>query len=136
MKCYPSEMARLKLGLLGFLICSLGCADVTPVPVKQAVERMKKSSEIIVVDIRTPGEFAKGHIKKAINIDMNDKDFAKKLAKLDRKKTYLMHCRSGGRSSASVPVWHRLGFKNVLHLSAGTLGWVKAGQPLVVPKKK
>jgi rhodanese-related sulfurtransferase len=113
MKCYLPEMARLKLGFLGFLICGLACADVTPVTVKQAVERMKKSSEIIVVDIRTPGEFSKGHIKKAINIDMNNKDFAKKLTKLDREKTYLMHCRSGGRSTASLPVWNRLGFKNV-----------------------
>lgn len=136
MKCYLPEMARLKLGFLGFLICGLACADVTPVTVKQAVERMKKSSEIIVVDIRTPGEFSKGHIKKAINIDMNNKDFAKKLTKLDREKTYLMHCRSGGRSTASLPVWNRLGFKNVLHLSSGTLGWVRAGQPLVVAKKK
>ena len=136
MKCYLPEMARLKLGFLGFLICGLACANVTPVTVKQAVERMKKSSEIIVVDIRTPGEFSKGHIKKAINIDMNNKDFAKKLTKLDREKTYLMHCRSGGRSTASLPVWNRLGFKNVLHLSSGTLGWVRAGQPLVVAKKK
>lgn len=136
MKCYFPEMARLKLGILGFLICGLASADVTPVTVKQAVERMKKFSKIIVVDIRTPGEFAKGHIKKAININMNDNDFSKQLAKLDREKTYLMHCRSGGRSTASLPVWNRLGFKNVLHLSSGTLGWVKAGQPLVVAKKK
>ncbi|HAE17644.1 MAG: thiosulfate sulfurtransferase [Verrucomicrobiaceae bacterium TMED137] len=136
MKCYLPEMARLNLGLLFFLICGLAYADVTTVTVKQAVERMKKSSEIIVVDIRTPEEFAKGHIKKAINVNMNDKSFAKKLTKLDRTKTYLMHCRSGGRSTASLPVWNRLGFKNVLHLSSGTLGWVRAGQPLVVAKKK
>ena len=57
---------------------------------------------------------------------MNDKDFAKKLAKLDREKTYLMHCRSGGRSTASLPVWNRLGFKNVLHLSGGD-SWLGQG---------
>ena len=129
-------MAKLKFELLGFLICGLAYADVTPVTVKQAVERMEKSSEIIVVDIRTPEEFAKGHLRKAINFNMNDEGFAKQLAKLDREKTYLMHCRSGGRSTASLPVWNRLGFKNVLHLSSGTLGWAKAGQPLVVSKKK
>jgi len=129
-------MTRWKLWLEGFLMCGLACGNVTSINVERAVAKMKKDRKIVVVDIRTPDEFADGHIKGAININMNDKDFAKKLAKLDRKKTYLMHCRSGGRSSASVPVWHRLGFKNVLHLSAGTLGWVKAGQPLVVPKKK
>ena len=129
-------MTTLKIWLFGFLICGLACGDVTTVSVERAVARMKKDPKIVVVDIRTPDEFAKGHIKGALNINMNDKDFSKKLAKLDRKKTYLMHCRSGGRSSASIPVWNRLGFKNVLHLAAGTLGWVQDGQPLVVPKKK
>jgi rhodanese-related sulfurtransferase len=120
------------------LVVSLGMsvADVTGISVERAVARMKKDPKIVVVDIRTPEEFAKGHIKGAINVDVNDKSFAKKLAKLDRKKTYLMHCRSGGRSAASIPVWDRLGFKNVLHLAAGTLGWVQEEQPLVVPKKK
>ena len=126
----------LRFWLFGFLSCGLACCDVTAVSVKQAIERIKKSSEIIVVDIRTPEEFANGHIKKAININMNDKGFTKKLAKLDREKTYLMHCRSGGRSTASLPVWNQLGFENVLHLSSGSLGWVKAGRPLVVSKKK
>lgn len=126
----------LRFWLFGFLSCGLACCDVTPVSVRQVVERTEKTPKIIVVDLRTPEEFAKGHIKKAINININDKDFTKKLAKLDRKKTYVMHCRSGGRSSASVTVWNQLGFENVLHLSSGTLGWVKAGRPLVVSKKK
>ena len=95
-----------------------------------------KDPKIVVVDIRTPEEFAKGHIKGAVNINMNSKDFSEKLGKLERDKTYIMHCRSGGRSASSLPVWKRLGFKNVLHLSSGTLGWVKAGQPLVVATKK
>ena len=111
-------------------------ADVTTITAKRAAARLKKDPKIVVVDIRTPEEFAKGHIKGAVNINMNSKDFSEKLGKLERDKTYIMHCRSGGRSASSLPVWKRLGFKNVLHLSSGTLGWVKAGQPLVVPTKK
>lgn len=111
-------------------------AEVVTITAKKAAARLKKDPKIVVVDIRTPDEFAKGHIKGAVNINMNAEDFAAKLGKLDRDKTYLMHCKSGGRSSASIPVWNRLGFKNVLHLTSGTLGWVKAKQPLVVPKKK
>ena len=111
-------------------------ADVTTITAKRAAARLKKDPKIVVVDIRTPEEFAKGHIKGAVNINMNSKDFSEKLGKLERDKTYIMHCRSGGRSASSLPVWKRLGFKNVLHLSSGTLGWVKAGQPLVVATKK
>ena len=129
----------MKVGIVIFtLAVSLGIsvADVTEISVERAVARIKKDPKIVVVDIRTPEEFAKGHLKGAVNLNVSNQDFSKKLAKLDRKKTYLMHCRSGGRSAASIAVWDRLGFENVLHLAAGTLGWVKEGQALVVPKKK
>jgi len=111
-------------------------ADVTAISASKAAAKLKKKPKVVVIDLRTPKEFASGHIKGAININMSDKEFAAKLGKLDRKKTYLMHCRSGGRSSASIPVWNRLGFKNVLHLASGTLGWKKAGLKLTVPKKE
>ena len=129
----------MKVAIVIFILAvSLGIsvADVTEISVERAVARIKKDPKIVVVDIRTPEEFAKGHLKGAINLNVNSRYFSKKLAKLDRKKTYLMHCRSGGRSAASIAVWNRLGFENVLHLAAGTLGWVKEGQALVVPKKK
>lgn len=119
-----------------FALTVIGSADVTDITAKKAAARLKKDPKIVVVDVRMPGEFAEGHIEGAVNINMNSKDFAAKLGKLDRDKTYLMHCKSGGRSSASLPVWKRLGFKNVLHLTSGTLGWEKAGLPLVVPKQK
>lgn len=122
---------------LSFSLLASVLAEITPISVERAAARLEKEdSEVVVVDIRTPEEFAQGHIKGAININLNADDFAKKLGKLDRDKTYLMHCRSGGRSSASIPVWERLGFKNVLHLTSGTLGWAKEGQPLVKPEKK
>ena len=127
-------IAAILTGLLVTMGISLG--DVSTISVEQAVAKLKKDPKIVVVDIRTPEEFASGHIEGAINIDINSDDFAKDLAKLDRKKTYLMHCQSGGRSSASIPVWERLDFEKVLHLSAGTLGWAKEKQPLVVPKEK
>lgn len=120
--------------LLAATVCAFG--DVTTVTAERAAALLKKDAKIVVVDIRTPEEFAEGHIKGAININMNADDFGAKLAKLDRKKTYVMHCKSGGRSGASLPVWKRLGFENVLHLSSGILGWEKAGQSLVVPEKK
>lgn len=130
-------MKTVLMTLASFLVLTgFGFGEVTAISVKRAAALLKKDPKIVVVDIRTPDEFAEGHIKGAININMNTKDFAKKLAKLDRNKTYLMHCRSGGRSAASIPVWNRLGFKNVLHLAAGTIGWKKEGQPLVKAAKK
>ena len=113
----------------GGILFSFG--DVTVISAKRAAAQLKKDPETVVVDLRTPKEFAKGHIKGAINLDLKGKSFAAKLGELDRQKTYVMHCRSGSRSSVSVPIWNRLGFQKVLHLTTGTVGWVKAGEELV-----
>ena len=126
-------MKKLLTAVTAMLI-SVGFGEVKDVTVEQAVTKMKKDPKIVVVDIRTPEEYATGHIKGAINIDMLGKDFAEKLGKLDKDKTYLMHCKSGGRSTASIKVWDQLKFKNVLHLKAGMLGWTGAKQMVVVPK--
>ena len=117
-------------------VVSVSLGEVEPVTVEEAATKLEKDPKVVVVDLRTPKEFQGGHIEGAVNIDFTAKDFEKELAKLDREKTYLMHCLSGGRSSASVSVWERLGFKNVFHLGAGSMGWKKAGQPMVKPKKK
>ena len=96
---------------------------------------LKADPKIVIIDIRTPEEFASGHLAKAKNINFSAGNFKAELAKLDKGKTYLMHCRSGGRSTASLPVWKELGFKKVLHLDSGTKGIEEAGIELVKGKK-
>lgn len=54
--------------------------------------------DIILLDVRTPEEFAHGHIKGAINIDLQAEDFAQDIVRLDPKKTYYIYCRSGARA--------------------------------------
>ena len=50
-----------------------------------------ESDEVIILDIRTPSEFQRGHLEGAINIDYTSPDYAEKLAELDKEKTYLVH---------------------------------------------
>ena len=119
-----------------FALVGSAFSEVTPITPKEAAARLKKEPKIVVIDIRTPEEFEQGHLNGAVNINMRSEDFEKKLGKLDRDTTYLMHCQSGGRSTASIPVWEKLGFKKVLHLDKGKKGWVDEGLPLVVPLKK
>lgn len=49
---------------------------------------LKNFAPLNIIDIRTPHEFNKGHIKGSINIDMMDPSFGEKLEKLDREKVY------------------------------------------------
>lgn len=90
----------------------------------------KKDGKIVVLDIRTPEEFKDGHIAGAVNVDFKEKDFAAKVAKLDKSKTYIVHCQSGGRSTKSLEVFKKLEFKSIVHLDNGFGSWEKAGLPV------
>lgn len=94
---------------------------------EEAVALLSAENRPTVIDIRTPEEFAEGHIEGAQLIDYKANDFEEKVAKLDRDKAYLFHCKSGGRSKQSLGTWEELGFQKLYHLDSGFLGWEKAG---------
>ena len=96
---------------------------------RQAAQLVTKTN-VVVLDIRTPGEFASGHIAGATNLDFLAGDFSEKLGKLDREKTYLVHCGTGRRSTNCLPQLARLGFTNVVHLDGGLKAWQAAGKPV------
>lgn len=89
------------------------------------------ASKPLVLDIRTPDEFAEGHIEGAQNVDFLGGKFAEEIAKLDKSKNYLVHCRSGGRSGKSLETFKKLGFKSIKHLDGGIADWIKAKYPVV-----
>jgi len=96
-----------------------------------AAEKLLADGKIIVLDVRTPSEFSRGHIAGAKNIDFNANDFAAKAATLDRSQSYIVHCAAGGRSTNSLPVLEKLGFISIYHLDGGFNGWQDAGKPVV-----
>ncbi|HAV61239.1 MAG TPA: rhodanese-like domain-containing protein [Verrucomicrobiales bacterium] len=129
------SIARIVSVLLTTLLVGLVQADqhakkepVKHVEAEAADKLLKENPKIVVLDIRTPREFAAGHIKDAKNIDFYADDFAAQIGKLDREKSYLVHCASGGRSGKSLELFQKLGFKSVFHLDGGFKGWEKAGK--------
>ena len=66
--------------------------------------------KVAILDVRTPQEFAQGHLAGAMNIDSSAPDFEQKLAALDRDKTYLVYCRvgEGGREDREVNARNRV----------------------------
>ena len=89
----------------------------------EAAKILKDNPNAVVLDIRTPAEFNEGHIPNAVNINYKADSFESELDKLDRDTTYLMHCRSGRRSANSFETFKKLGFKNIIHMDDGILGW-------------
>ncbi|MEM7702653.1 MAG: rhodanese-like domain-containing protein [Pseudomonadota bacterium] len=101
------------------------------VSVDDASAMISHKADLIVLDVRTPEEFAQGHIEGAVNLNARSESFIEDLAKLDKDSAYLVHCRSGRRSAKAVAAMQEAEFKDVAHLDAGMLGWNEAGKPLV-----
>ena len=59
---------------------------------------MAGDKQNVILDVRTPREFQAGHLPGAVNLDFNASDFETRAALLDKSKTYVVHCASGGRS--------------------------------------
>ena len=87
--------------------------------------------DFVILDVRTSGEYAGGHIDGAVNIDYYDPGFESLIDALDRTKTYLVHCQSGNRSASGAAVMAGLGFVEVYELDGGITAWIDAGQPVV-----
>ncbi len=92
--------------------------------------KLLADKKVLVLDIRTPKEFAGGHIAGATNLDFYAADFESRLGQLDKSKTYLVHCAVGGRSTKSLAQFKKLGFQSVVHLDGGFKAWQKAGKPV------
>lgn len=91
----------------------------------------------VLIDLRTDGELeAKGTIKGAVQIDYLAKDSEVQISKLDRKKTYLIYCAAGGRSSECVELMQKQGFAHVIHLEKGFDDWRKKGFETVAKPAK
>ena len=86
---------------------------------------------LIVIDVRTPQEFAAGHIAGAVDVDLNGASFQADVAKLDRDIHYFVYCHSGHRSAQAVAYMTQLGFGSIYELQGGISTWQSAGLPIV-----
>jgi phage shock protein E len=89
----------------------------------------------VLIDVRTPGETSKGIIEGANTLDYFKKDFEKQVANLDPNKTYFLYCEAGGRSSETLELMKKLGFKEVYNLTGGFAAWKREKLPISPFKK-
>lgn len=96
-------------------------------------QRLLGDSSIHVVDVRTPGEYAAGHLTGAENVPVDV--LASTAASWDRNTPLLVYCATGARSAQAVQELQSLGFKTIYHFSQGLQAWqgqldTGAGQPV------
>lgn len=76
------------------------------------------SDNAIIVDVRTPAEFAAGHLEGAQLIDFNAGEVAAAIPTLDPEAEYLVYCRSGSRSGQAIALMEQAGFTDLTNLGS------------------
>ena len=124
----------LLLALFGSALLLAGCssdsADVSTVPPDEFVTAMAEPGSV-TIDVRTPAEYATGHVDGAINLDVESGDFASGIAALPKETTYNVYCRSGRRSALAAEQLADAGFASVVNLDGGLADLQAAGVPVV-----
>lgn len=89
------------------------------------------TADTVIVDVRTPAEYAAGHLEGATNIDVEAADFGSKIGKLDKSKSYFVYCRSGNRSAQAITQMKAAGFTHLIDGGAMTAAAKTAGKNIV-----
>jgi rhodanese-related sulfurtransferase len=95
------------------------------------VTQMMNRAKTIVVDVRTPEEFATGHLRDAKNIPLAD--LPSRIGELDKSKAkgVVVVCQSGPRADKAVKLLQNAGFEDVVSLDGGLVAWKAAGLPTI-----
>lgn len=86
--------------------------------------------DVQLLDVRTPEEYAEGHIAGAVNVNVADADFLEQVEKtMDKKRTVYVYCRSGRRSLNAARILDSNGFSCV-NMEGGIIDWEKQGKKI------
>jgi thioredoxin len=94
-------------------------------------EKLKSTTNAVLLDVRTEEEFAKEYIEGALLADWNSDDFQRRIDAIDKNAPVFVYCLSGGRSSNAAAAMRKQGFKEVYELQGGIMKWKSAGLPVV-----
>ena len=98
--------------------------DIDP---KAFSEKITATPNAQVIDVRTPQEFAGGHIDNAINIDYLGDSFEANAQKLDKTKPVFVYCKTNNRSPRAAAMLEKLGFTTIYNMQGGLLKWDAEG---------
>lgn len=128
----------MKIRVLSLLVLFLGLTSclknqsegVQVLDVAKYEQKMMQP-DVQLVDVRTPEEFAEGHIENAINMDINGDNFEASVASLDKEKPVMVYCKAGGRSAKAAAKLKEMGFKSISDLDGGITNWNSENKPTV-----
>jgi len=137
-KPFFSLLCCAALGVAGIAAISMAAeppaanaAAAPPITQDALLERLeRKDPDLVVLDVRTPAEFAAGHVPGARNVSHDV--LSSKLAELGelRDKQVVLYCRSGRRTLLAEDALRKAGFTKLLHLQGDYLAWEAEHRPI------
>ena len=116
-------------------------ATTTPAPAAMAAVPMTQEAllenqsmrpdQLFVLDVRTPQEYAEGHVPGAVNVPQDQ--LASRLAEVPKDKDVVIYCRSGRRSALAADVLAANGYSRLSHLDGDMNAWIEKGRPVAKP---
>jgi len=119
-------MKNIFLAILGlFFTQSAFSADVSEMTQQQLLSQ-PKDSKLLILDVRTPQEFAQGHVPGAVNISHTEIENRLSEILKGKDEPVVVYCRSGVRAGKALDILKQQGFSDLHHLQGDMLGWEKA----------
>ena len=124
-----SNIWRLFVALLaGFSLVSLAaCAGDSG----STESTTLKDATSIIIDVRSPEEFAAGHLEGAINLDYEGGTLEAELGSLDQDADYSVYCQSGRRSALATTLMTEAGFTEVTDLGGIDAAAMSTALPVI-----
>jgi thioredoxin len=125
----------MKISSIFFLLLSftiLSCngqtsKNITDIDPKTFSEKITATPNAQIIDVRTPQEFASGHLDNAVNIDWLGDNFVVNAEKLDKTKPVFVYCKTSNRSPQAAKKLEELGFATIYNMQGGLLKWDAEG---------
>jgi rhodanese-related sulfurtransferase len=130
----------MKSRITGFLFASLAAvgafaAEPVLVPISQEalLERQQKGDQTTyVLDVRSPEEYASGHVPGAVNIPYDQ--LASRISEVPKDKDVVLYCKSGRRAGIAAETLAGQGYTRLQHLEGDIVAWVDKGRPVETPQ--
>lgn len=122
------KVKKITLLIIAFVLFLVGCSSNGTNSIRSyenistdEAQSMITKKEVEIIDVRTPGEFAEGHVPEAVNLPLQDLE--NQVSNLDKNKSYLIVCRSGNRSGQASEVLVSKGFSHIYNMEGGMNQW-------------
>ncbi len=103
--------------------------DYSDVSIQEAAELIEQKPDLVILDVRTVGEYEEGHIENAFNIPLDE--LADRLSELSKDDELLVYCRTGNRSRTAVNILSDAGYTKIYHMHEGISAWIQQEHPVV-----